>query len=174
MSLPNFITIFRIFLMPLYLYFFYSNMEHRLLYAGLVFVVAGISDVLDGYIARNYDMKTKMGAVLDPLADKIVVFTILISFTHQGIIPKWVLGAMGLKEAILIIGGAILYLFKGNKVMPSDKFGKFATVLFYISIVSIVIGAPRELSKTLLITTVIFNVITLLHYSKIFFKIDSK
>lgn len=170
MNLPNLITIIRIFLMPLYLYFFYSDMENGFIYAGIIFIIAGISDVLDGYIARNFDMKTKLGALLDPLADKIVVFTILISFTHKGIIPSWILLAMGLKEVIMILGGAFLYLFGERQVVPSNIYGKVATVLFYVSIVTFVIGLPENISRNLLSLTVVLNIIAFLNYLIIFIK----
>lgn len=70
MNIANIITILRIFLIPVYLYFFYSNLDNSILYSGLIFIAAGISDVLDGYIARKYDMSTKLGIVLDPIADR--------------------------------------------------------------------------------------------------------
>lgn len=174
MNLPNLITVIRIFLMPLYLYFFYSDMENGFLYAGIIFIIAGMSDVLDGYIARNFDMQTKLGALLDPLADKIVVFTILISFTHKEIIPIWILLAMGLKEGIMILGGAYMYLDEKNYVIPSNIYGKVATVLFYVSIFAFVIGLPENISKTLLITTVILNIIAFFNYLVIFIKLKKE
>lgn len=174
MNIPNLITIFRIFLMPLYIYLFYSPMENNYIYAGIIFLLAGISDLLDGYIARNFDMKTDLGAILDPLADKIVVFTILITFTHKKIIPRWILIAMGLKEISLILGGAFLYLGKDNLVMPSDSYGKIATVMFYISILSYMFKVPKKISNTLIITTLILNIIALIHYGKEFLKISDK
>src|SRR5699024_2009926 len=109
MNIPNIITIFRIILIPIFLVVFHSNLENRVLYSGLVFLVSGISDVLDGYIARKYDMGTKLGAVLDPFADKLTSFAVLISFNMENFIPISVLVLILLKEFIMIVGGAILY-----------------------------------------------------------------
>lgn len=171
MNIPNMITILRIFLIPIYLYFFYSNLDNNILYAGVVFIVAGVSDVLDGYIARKYDMSTKLGVVLDPIADKLMMFTILISFTTKGIIPIWILIALGLKDLAMILGGSILYLFKGKQVMPSNHYGKLATVSFYAATLSIVFKLPEIFSTSLFFITVVLNIIAFINYLIIYLKI---
>lgn len=168
MQLPNIITMIRIMLLPVYIHFFYSDMPNNMLYVGIIFLVAGISDILDGYIARKYNMESKLGAVLDPLADKLVVFTILISFTHKEIIPGWILLVMGFKELVLIIGALILYLFKGRQVLPSNIYGKLATIFFYVSIAGVLIKLPIIISKVLLAIMVILNVLALIKYIEIF------
>lgn len=171
MGIPNIITIFRIILIPVYLYFFYSNLDNGFLYSGMVFIVAGISDVLDGYIARKYDMSTKLGIVLDPIADKLMMFTILVSFVSKGIIPIWILIALGLKEIAMVLGGAILYLFKGKQVMPSNQYGKFATLTFYVATLSIVFRLSEIISSAMFILTVVFNIIAFINYLIIYLKI---
>lgn len=171
MNIPNMLTILRILLIPVYLYFFYSNLENNILFAGIVFILAGISDVLDGYIARKYDMSTKLGVILDPIADKLMMFTILISFTTKGIIPIWILIALGIKEMMMILGGAILYLFKGKQVMPSNQYGKIATLSFYAATLSIVFKLPEIFSTTLFSLTVLLNIIAFLNYLIIFIEL---
>lgn len=171
MNIPNIITIFRIILIPVYLYFFYSKGVDKWTYAGIVFIIAAISDLLDGYIARKYNLESKLGALLDPLADKLFVFAILISFTAAKIIPSWILIIMGLKEISLIIGAGILYLFTDSRVIPSDKYGKLGTVFFYISIISIVLRLPIIFSKTLFTITVLVNILAFINYFKVFVKI---
>lgn len=171
MNLANMITIFRILLIPIYLAVFYSGSDNYILFSGLIFILAGISDVLDGYIARKYDMITDLGSVLDPVADKLMMFAILISFVSKGIIPHWILVALGFKECIMIIGGGILYLFKGKQVMPSNKYGKFATLSFYVATLSIVFKLPEMFSKSLFILTVVFNVVAFINYLIIYLKI---
>lgn len=170
MNIPNMLTILRILLIPVYLYFFYSNTENNILFAGLIFILAGISDVLDGYIARKYNMSTKLGIVLDPIADKLMTFTILISFTTRGIIPIWILIALGIKELMMILGGAALYLFEGKQVLPSNKYGKIATMSFYAATLSIVFRLPRTISQSLFFITVILNIIAFVNYFIIYIK----
>lgn len=171
MNIPNLLTILRIILVPVYLMIFFSNMENKILIAGLVFILAGISDVLDGYIARKYNLQTKLGTVLDPFADKLMMFAILISFAIAGFIPLWILLALGIKEIMMILGGSILYFSKANLVVPSNTYGKFATVLFYAATLSIVFKFPVRISQILFIVTVVFNILALVNYVNIYFGI---
>ncbi len=164
MNIPNMLTILRILLIPVYLFFFYSSLENNILFAGIVFILAGFSDVLDGYIARKYNLISKLGVVLDPIADKLMTFAVLITFTTKGIIPSWILITIGIKELVMIFGGSILYLFKGKQVLPSNKFGKIATLSFYAATLSIVFKLPEIVSATLFIVTVILNIIALINY----------
>lgn len=164
MNIPNLLTIFRIILTPIYLLIFFSNLSNRILLAGLVFILAGISDVLDGHIARKYDLITKLGSILDPFADKMMTFAVLISFTYAELIPSWILIAMGIKETLMILGGAVLYLFKGNQVLPSNKYGKIATLSFYTATLSVVFHLPNLLSRVLFIITVVLNLLAFINY----------
>lgn len=168
MNLPNKITIMRIFLIPIYLLVFYSSMENRILISGLIFLLAGISDLVDGYIARKYDLTTDLGAVLDPFADKLMSFAVLISFTTMKLIPLWVLIALGIKEVFMIIGSAVSIMYHKNTVVHANYYGKFATISFYIAILSIVFNVNALLSRTFLIITVILNILAFYKYLRIF------
>ena len=164
MNIPNILTLIRIILIPIYLFIFFSNMENRIFLAGLIFILAGLSDILDGYLARKYNLETKIGAILDPFADKMMTFTILISFTYSKLIPIWILIAMGIKELTMIIGGAILYLFKGNQVLPSNKYGKIATVSFYIATLSVIFHLDYLITIALFFITVVLNILAFINY----------
>ena len=96
MNIPNILTIFRIVLVPIYLLIFFSDLPNKVLLAGLVFILAGVTDVLDGYIARKNNLITKLGTVLDPFADKLMSFTVLLSFTIAGFIPAWIILILGI------------------------------------------------------------------------------
>ncbi len=171
MNIPNLLTTLRIVLVPIYLTAFFSNMTNGIMIAGVIFMLAGISDVLDGYIARKYDMTTKLGSVLDPLADKLMTFAVLISFTHAKLISYWIPLALGIKELTMIIGGAILYLFKGNQVMSSNKFGKIATIFFYGATLSVIFHLPEIIIKGLFFITVLLNLIAFINYLSIYLSI---
>lgn len=173
-NIPNALTVLRILLVPVYLYIFYSGSENNIFFAGLIFILAGITDVLDGYIARKYNLGTDLGAILDPFADKLMSFTILITFATSGIIPMWILIALGIKEVVMIVGGGILYLFKGGQVLPSDKFGKIATMSFYAATLSVVFKLPGLLSTILFIITVMFNLIAFVNYLLIYLKMGEE
>lgn len=164
MNLPNTLTLIRIILVPIYLLIFFSELPNRILLAGLIYILAGLTDVLDGHIARKYDLKTKLGTVLDPLADKLMTFAILISFTLSNYIPGWILLALGLKEILMICGGASLYLSKENIVLPSNKFGKIATASFYAATISVIFNLPNLFSECLFILTVLLNIFAFINY----------
>ena len=168
MNIPNIISVFRLTLIPVFLKIFHSNIENNLLWSGLIFLIAGISDVVDGYIARKYNMTSKLGAVLDPLADKLMIFTVMASFAYGGLIPFWILILLTIKELLLIIGGSSLYLKKENIVIPWNTYGKLATLSFYVAVFSIVFDLSTKVSSTLFIVTVAMNIIAFLNYFKIY------
>lgn len=174
---PNIITSIRFFLVPIYVAVFYSSMENSLLYATLIFVLAGITDLLDGHIARKYDLITKLGTVLDPLADKLMQLAILVTFTSKGYIPMWAIAIIGVKEILMIIGGLILYYGKSDAVIPADRYGKFATIVFYITVftISFVLkGEENFVSFILILSTVIITVIAFINYFIGFTKVNKK
>lgn len=168
MTLPNVITFFRILLIPIYLFIFYSGYENRVLLSGLIFILAGVSDVADGYIARRYNLESKLGALMDPFADKLMSFTVLFTFTSLGLIPVWVLIPMLIKEIVMILGGGLLYLKHKRSVIPSNKFGKIATFSLYASILSIITKMSLNISLLLLIVTLALNILAFVNYLKIF------
>ena len=132
MNVPNILTLFRLFLIPVFVFIFFSGMTNSLLYSIFVFLIAGFTDILDGYIARKYNMITKWGTVLDPLADKLMLLSVLTCLVIVDLAPVWVLIIIAAKEVFMIVAGTILY--KANSIMPSNFFGKISTLLFYISI----------------------------------------
>ncbi|MCG4585683.1 CDP-diacylglycerol--glycerol-3-phosphate 3-phosphatidyltransferase [Anaerosalibacter bizertensis] len=168
MNLANGLTLTRIFLIPIYLLFFYSTLEKRIVYAGIVLIVSGITDMLDGYVARKYNMVTKLGTVLDPIADKLTTFAVLASFTSYELISPWILIVLGIKELALIVGGGILYCSDDKKVIPANKFGKVATVSFYIAIISVILSLHQTAINTLFYITIFFHLLAFLNYLSIF------
>lgn len=132
MNVPNILTLFRLLLIPVFVIIFFSSVPHSLLYSIFVFLLAGFTDILDGYIARKFDLITKWGTVLDPLADKLMLTAVLTCLVIAALAPLWVLIIITTKELLMIIAGIILY--RKNSVIPSNSFGKISTCLFYISI----------------------------------------
>lgn len=165
-NLPNIITGFRFLLIPTFVAMFFSGLENSMMYSFLIFILAGISDILDGMIARKFNLITKLGVVMDPLADKLMLMTVLICLTISGYIQFWVPIVVGIKEGILIIGGVHLYFHGEMNVIPSDKFGKLATVMFYGAITAIVFGINELLSKVIITIAVVVTIIAFVNYFK--------
>jgi cardiolipin synthase len=133
MNIPNILTIIRILLIPVFCIVYFSHTYHSFILAVLVFLAAGITDILDGYIARKYNLKTELGAILDPLADKLMITTVLFCLYYDSIIPLWIFILILVKEIIMIAFAAGM-VKKYKQVIHANYSGKAATLLFYISI----------------------------------------
>lgn len=139
MNLPNILTLIRIFLVPVFVYtFFNKNIDNNYLIALTVFLFAGITDGLDGFIARKYKLVTKFGTLVDPLADKIMIVTVLFCLYKTNHIPLWVFVVVSLKELFMLFGAAKLY--RKDIVVPANYYGKTTTVFFYFAIVLSFLG----------------------------------
>lgn len=172
MNLPNILTTIRFLLVPLFVYVFFHEGDGSILYATYIFIIAGITDVLDGYLARKYNLITKWGQAMDPLADKLMLITVLICFTIKDYIPVWVIIIVGLKEVLMIIGGLFLYYKKDKVVIPANKFGKIATVNFYIAILYTAFNFPNSIIVVTL--AMIFTLFALVQYMLSFKDIHKK
>ena len=155
MTTANKVTILRILLIPFFvvetLYYLETGNEiHRLLTI-LTFAVAAILDGVDGYIARCYNQKSELGAVLDPLADKLLLVSgvVLLSFDHSprlGQIPLWLTGIILGRDLLLLIGFAVIRLTVGKVLIRPRLMGKLATVFQMIAVVWIFLEWDRDLS----------------------------
>lgn len=129
MNLPNLLTLCRFGLIPIYIVFFTTN---QLKTAFLIVVLAGATDVLDGYLARKRGQITQVGIMLDPLADKCMMLTVIISLLASGMIPWQAAVAMFIRDAGMIIGSAFFH-FRGKQTVPANSLGKLTTVLYYFA-----------------------------------------
>lgn len=141
MNIPNALTIIRLLLIPGFVYYFFSPMKYGIRIAIVIFVAAGLTDLLDGFIARKYNLITRLGIVLDPLADKLMLLTVLISITLKNQIPFWIIVVVAIKETLLILG-AITLFNDHDIVVPANRFGKLSTIAFYIAILAVAFEMP--------------------------------
>ena len=109
MNLPNCITLGRLLSVPVAVYLL---MQHEYLGAFLLFVAAGVSDAIDGYIAKRFDCITQLGAVLDPLADKGLLVGVYVTLGLQEIIPHWLVVLVVFRDIMIVGGVALLFLFR--------------------------------------------------------------
>ena len=127
---PNILTILRFLFIPIILYFIFTG---NYILGFVFFTISGATDILDGCIARKFNLISNFGKLIDPLADKLTQISVLASLVIVDIIPVWILAIVILKEFIMIIGASFLY---GKDVVVYSKwYGKLATVLFYLAIV---------------------------------------
>lgn len=168
MNVPNILTIFRMLLIPIVALSFYFGFP--IVYPIVIFLIAGLTDILDGYIARKYDLITKWGIVMDPLADKLMSMTMLCCLVLKNYIPFWVFFIVAVKELFMISSGVLLY--KRGTVIPSDRFGKISTLLFYISIFALAFNT--EIGNNLLYVAVASSIVALANYAIIYYKSNLK
>lgn len=134
MNIPNILTVMRFIIIPVFGFYLYNEQYYISIF---LFTLGGITDILDGYIARKYNLITSFGKLADPLADKLMQLTALILLTMQGLIPVVFLIIIVAKEIFMVLGSISLY--KKNYVISANWYGKLATVIFYCVIVMIFI-----------------------------------
>ena len=145
MNLPNKLTILRTILVPIMVIIPFFNIQGEVcgipityLLIDLIFIIAAITDKLDGYIARSRNQITTFGKFLDPLADKILVLTAMILLVEVGKIPAWI-PVIVLSREFIVSGYRLIAVEKGGKVIAASVWGKLKTVTQMISIILIFI-----------------------------------
>ena len=129
-NIPNILTVLRFLLIPIILKSIFAG---NYLLAFVFFTLSGITDVLDGFIARKFNLISNFGKLMDPLADKLTQISVLAALVTFNLIPVWILVIVIFKELIMVLGASFLY---GKDVVVYSKwYGKLATVLFYLAIV---------------------------------------
>lgn len=146
-NIPNYLTILRLILIPI---IFILIVFEQYTLSFLFFVAANITDILDGYIARKYHLITDWGKLMDPLADKLTQISTISALIIKGIIPFWILVILTVKELIMITVAFILYK-KRIITVHSKWYGKVATILFFIAIVTSLLAENFEILSTLTI-----------------------
>lgn len=130
LNVPNVLTIIRVLLIPVYI-LLYVRGQH--MWALAVFLIASFTDLLDGYIARKYNLITSFGKLMDPLADKIMVISVLLSLTIAGPVPWAAVIIVMAKEGLMVLGG--VFLLRKGIVVQSQMIGKIAQFLFIVALV---------------------------------------
>ena len=178
--LPNFLTSSRIFLVPVFLYFLFSDFSHGKLLALIFFVIAAITDAYDGKIARKHNIVTKFGIFFDPLADKFLVLSAFYAFMFisdlDTTIKLWMIILISFRDILVTLLRTIMQ-YKGITMITS-KLGKIKTALQLITILLILtflifksysVAIPSDLFYNeslyfLMVITTIITFYTGVHY----------
>lgn len=140
MNLPNLLTILRIVMIPFFIFFFYPSSARSPLTAATIFLLASLTDVLDGYLARLRSEVTQFGKFLDPVADKLLIISALILLVGNGRVPAWL--------AIIIIGrefavtGFRAIASSEGVIIASEGTGKYKMFLQIVAITFLIIDLP--------------------------------
>jgi len=133
-DIPNIITAFRFLLVPPVVVLL---LQDRFAAALVVFGIAGFSDALDGYLAKHYHWSSRLGALMDPLADKLLLLSSFVTLGWLGWIPYWLVGLVILRD-LVIVTGAIVYHLRIERLeaepRPASKLNTFAQILLVLAV----------------------------------------
>lgn len=161
MNIPNQLTTLRVILIPVFMFFFTSDMNAGHIIACAVFIIASLTDFLDGHLARKWHLVTNFGKIMDPFADKLLVLTALIYLAIEGTIPGW--------PVIIIIGRELLVTSlralaaDSGIILAARNLGKFKTVSQMFSIIFLILGF-QVVGLILLYVAVALTIISLVDY----------
>ena len=168
MNLPNKLTIFRVVLIPFFLVFLYTDFWGRgILYtAAAIFIIASLTDLIDGKIARKYNLVTNFGKFMDPLADKLLVCSAMIALVDLGKIAGWIVIVIIARE--FIISGFRLIASDNGVVIAASYWGKFKTTFQMIMIILLILDLPfvymNIVNNIVVYVALILTVISLVDY----------
>jgi len=172
MNLPNRITVSRIILIPIFLVVYlaqpFGDLANNWI-ALVLFVVAASTDALDGYLARKMKLVSNFGKLIDPLADKLLVCSVLVAFTYVGEVPAWATIIIIARE--FYISGFRQLALEQNIVMAATGLGKVKTVFQITLIVYILLPWPFSLlvfapvTWALIVTAVVFTIWSAVDYT---------
>lgn len=164
--IPNILTIIRFIFIPIILRAIFDG---NYILGIIFFTISGLTDVLDGFIARKFNLVSNFGKLMDPLADKLTQISVLAALVSVKIIPVWILTIVVLKELIMVVGASFLY---GKDVVVYSKwYGKLATVLFYLAIVMSLLmnnfnlGIPFRVDLYLYYLAILATIFSLIMYA---------
>ena len=158
MNLPNLVTSLRILLVPLFVYLYLTNPGQMNLPAAFVFLLASVTDALDGYLARSRKEVTRFGQLIDPIADKLLITAALLTLVQAGSINTW--------EALIILGrefavsGLRILAAAEGKVIAASLGGKIKSVTQIAAVMAFFLGISwaRQLMWVAIVATVLSGV----------------
>lgn len=174
LNIPNALSLLRLCLVPVFALAFFSPSPNAHAWAALIYALAFATDIADGYIARRFDMITKLGRILDPLADKLMTFTVIICVALDGAIPMWAIAVFFCKEALMGLGGLLMYR-RVKDVTAANWWGKASTGVFFVVLAALVLfPIPRPWSTAMISFALALTVAALLQYARDFFRLMKK
>ena len=167
MNLPNKLTIFRVILIPFFVLCFYLPViPFNNVVACVIFCVASITDILDGYLARRDGLVTNFGKFMDPLADKLLVGAALICLIESGQLPAWAVVIIISRE--FIISGFRLIASDNGVVIAASYWGKFKTVTQMAMVILMLLNFPGAIfpviTRIVMWAAIILTVVSLVDY----------
>ncbi len=165
LSIPNMLTLLRIVMTPMIAYML---LRDEAVWALLLLLIAGLSDLLDGAIARFFDQRTIVGAYLDPLADKLMLITTMVTLFHLGVVPLFLFLAVVFRDVLIVLGAISYELVTHNLKMEPSLISKATTaaqiVLLLLLISDMAWPVDAQLVRGVVWLTFVLTVASGLHY----------
>ena len=183
-TIPNILSVFRIVLAPFFAYFYFSNTPNHYVWATVILLVSGATDILDGVIARKFNLITTLGKILDPIADKltqafIIVCLFINHYNDKDSLLVYVVILLFAKEFTMLLGAIVLFK-SGTRTSSSKWWGKLGTVLVYFLFVCVLLQdiftakyVPVQAINVVAIITAICLVFSLFNYYDVFKEIQN-
>lgn len=167
MNLPNRLTLLRVILIPVFVFFLMSkdgNDWQYTIIAFIVFIIASLTDTLDGYLARKYQLITNFGKFMDPLADKLLVCSALICFIELNRLPAWIVLIIIARE--FAISGFRLVASDVGIVIAASKWGKAKTVTQMITVMLLILNITflSNLTRVFIVAMTVLTIVSLIDY----------
>jgi CDP-diacylglycerol--glycerol-3-phosphate 3-phosphatidyltransferase len=156
-NLPNMLTMGRIAVIPLFVWFTYDGNPMYSYWAAFIFTLAAVTDVLDGFLARRWNMITVVGKLLDPLADKLIVMAAMVMMSRLGRIPAWVVIVLLSRE--LIVSGLRQIAASEGLVIAAGQEGKWKTSLQLTGMIALCIHYVHPINFIWVTVDIDFNLI---------------
>jgi cardiolipin synthase (CMP-forming) len=167
-TVPNQITLLRLGFLPL---FIVSISYEHYRWALVILVIAGLSDAIDGLLARSLNQRSSLGAYLDPIADKLLLSSsfVILAFKHE--IAMWLMIFVLSRDVIILVVAVVILLISGYRPFPPSILGKAATFFQIVMIFAVVLGAAypsahlTTINYILMYTVATLTVVSAVHYS---------
>lgn len=174
-TIPNILSVVRILLIPPFVILFLRKMY---LISAIIVVLSGLTDFVDGFIARRFHQESELGKILDPLADKLTLIAVglCLIYIEPFVLPLMVI-LVG-KDVLMLIGGS--YIIRNGVIPPhSNWYGKLGTTMFYVTVIAIVamkvVGYEnRVLAIVMLSLTAAMMIFSLIMYARVFFRLNAE
>lgn len=165
LNVPNTLSLLRLAMVPIFAVVFFQPFHEAHYWAAGVYALAFVTDILDGWIARHFNQITRLGRILDPLADKLMTFTVIVCITVADIIPVWAVVIFFVKEAAMCLG-AMRMLHKMDDVIPANWLGKVSTFVFFVVCAALVLfpQIPSTWATAMISAALVLTVLAFLYY----------
>lgn len=171
-QIPNILSFIRLLMVPVFAILFFEEFAHHRLFALIVFIAAGITDVIDGYLARHNNWITDFGKMLDPLADKMMQITAFVCLAIKSKVMIIIAAMICVKDMLMLIGGIVLAKKGAKNLIVSKWYGKLNTFVLAITI-SVMILYCENCTLSIIMAAIsgcmmLFTII--MYFTRIFYK----